>query len=73
MELFNIDFEPFRLKRFETEKSQIFEEMEQLAQLYDLGIEKRRYELYEKEQLILVKTFEDAIPERPTGKKCVSI
>lgn len=131
MELFNIDFEPFRLKRFETEKSQILEEIKQLAQLYELGIEKRRYELYEKglelvtkkeyasggysvfrgyycpflyetfsiggcnrgnllkrvtkkskisyeygyekEQLILVKKFEDDLPERPARKECVSV
>ena len=38
MKLFDIDFESFRLESFETEKSQIFEELKQLAQLYYLGI-----------------------------------
>ena len=130
MKLFDIDFESFRLESFETEKSQIFEELKQLAQLYYLGIEKRRYELYEKslelvtkkeyasggysvfrgyycpflyktfavggcnrgtllkrvtkkskisyeygyekDQLILVKEFEDDTPEKPARKECVS-
>ena len=55
MKLFDIDFESFRLESFETEKSQIFEELKQLAQLYYLGIEKRRYELYEKSLELVTK------------------
>lgn len=55
MKLFDIDFESFRLESFETEKSQIFEELKQLAQLYYQGIEKRRYELYEKSLELVTK------------------